>query len=143
MIEKSMTPAPQGIAAAGENEEPLEIEIEDPESITIKHGSDIILQIQKEVDEEKFNANLAEEISDDILESLASDLINDFESDISARKDWVLTYVDGLELLGLNMEDRSEPWEGACGVYHPLLTEAVIKFQAETITATFPASGPV
>jgi len=143
MIEKSLNPAPQGIVAASENEEPLEIEIEDPEAITIRHGDDIILQIQKEVDEEKFNANLAEEISDDVLESLASDLINDFESDISARKDWVQTYVDGLELLGLNMEDRSEPWEGACGVYHPLLTEAVIKFQAETITATFPASGPV
>lgn len=143
MIEKSLNPAPQGIVASSENEEPLEIEIEDPESVTIRHGDDIILQIQKEVDEEKFNTNLAEEISDDVLESLASDLINDFESDISARKDWVLTYVDGLELLGLNMEDRSEPWEGACGVYHPLLTEAIIKFQAETITATFPASGPV
>ena len=143
MIEKSLNPAPQGLAALSENEEPLEIEIEDPEAVTIRHGDDIILQIQKEVDEEKFNANLAEEISDDVLESLASDLINDFESDISARKDWVQTYVDGLELLGLNMEDRSEPWEGACGVYHPLLTEAVIKFQAETITATFPASGPV
>ena len=143
MIEKSLNPAPQGLAALSENEEPLEIEIEDPEAVTIRHGENIILQIQKEVDEEKFNANLAEEISDDILESLASDLINDFESDISARKDWVQTYVDGLELLGLNMEDRSEPWEGACGVYHPMLTEAVIKFQAETITATFPASGPV
>ena len=143
MIEKSLNPAPQGIVAASENEEPLEIEIEDPEAVTIRHGEDIILEIQKEVDEEKFNANLAEEISDSVLESLASDLINDFESDISARKDWVQTYVDGLELLGLNMEDRSEPWEGACGVYHPLLTEAVIKFQAETITATFPASGPV
>ena len=143
MIEKSLNPAPQGLAALNENEEPLEIEIEDPESVTISHGDEIILQIQKDVDEEKFNANLAEDLSDDILESLASDLINDFESDISARKDWVQTYVDGLELLGLNMEDRAEPWEGACGVYHPLLTEAVIKFQAETITATFPASGPV
>jgi len=143
MIEKSLNPAPQGLAALSENEEPLEIEIEDPESVTIKHGEDTILKIQAEVDEEKFNANLAEEISDDVLESLASDLINDFESDISARKDWVQTYVDGLELLGLNMEERSEPWNGACGVYHPLLTEAVIKFQAETITATFPASGPV
>lgn len=143
MIDKSLNVAPQGIAAASESEEPLEIEVEDPEAVTIKHGNDIILQIQKEVDEEKFNANLAEELSENILESLASDLINDFESDISARKDWVQTYVDGLELLGLNMEDRSEPWEGACGVYHPLLTEAIIKFQAETITATFPASGPV
>ena len=143
MISKSMNPAPQGIAALGEDEEPLEIEIEDPESVTISLGEQEILKIQKEVDEEKFNANLAEEISDSVLQSLASDLINDFEADVSARKDWVQTYVDGLELLGLKMEDRSEPWEGACGVYHPLLTEAVIKFQAETITATFPASGPV
>lgn len=147
MIDKSVNPAPMGLDAIDQeedlNQEPLEIEIEDPESVTISHGDEIILQIQKEVDEEKFNANLAEEIDDATLDSLASDLINDFESDVSARKDWVQTYVDGLELLGLKMEERSEPWEGACGVYHPLLTEAVIKFQAETITATFPASGPV
>jgi hypothetical protein len=143
MIAKSMNPAPQGIAALGEDEEPLEIEIEDPEALTIKKGGDTILQLQKEVDDEKFGANLAEDISDSILESLASELIEEFESDISARKDWIQTYVEGLELLGLKMEDRSEPWEGACGVFHPLLTEAVIKFQAETITATFPASGPV
>ena len=145
MIDKSVNPAPMGLDAIPieEDQEPLEIEIEDPESVTISLGEQEILKIQKEVDEEKFNANLAEEIDDSVLQSLASDLINDFEADVSARKDWVQTYVDGLELLGLKMEDRSEPWEGACGVYHPLLTEAVIKFQAETITATFPASGPV
>jgi hypothetical protein len=103
-----------------EDQEPLEIEIEDPESVTISLGEQEILKIQKEVDEEKFSANLAEEMDESALQSLASNLINDFESDVSARKDWVQTYVDGLELLGLKMEDRSEPWEGACGVYHPL-----------------------
>jgi hypothetical protein len=142
MIDKSMNPAPQGIATLGEDEEPLEIEIEDPESVTIRQG-DEELKIEPTDEYEGFADNLAEEIPDSVLDSLASDLLADFESDVSARKDWVQTYVDGLELLGLKMEDRSEPWEGACGVYHPLLTEAVIKFQAETITATFPASGPV
>jgi chaperonin GroES len=69
--------------------------------------------------------------------------MGDYDDDISSRKDWIQTYVDGLELLGLKIEERSEPWEGACGVYHPLLSEALVKFQAETMMATFPASGPV
>jgi hypothetical protein len=146
MIDKSVNPAPLGLDAIAQEEdpnlEPLEIEIEDPESVTIRQG-DEELKIEPTDEYEGFADNLADEIPDSVLESLASDLLADFESDVSARKDWVQTYVDGLELLGLKMEDRSEPWEGACGVYHPLLTEAVIKFQAETITATFPASGPV
>ena len=146
MISKSVNPAPLGLDAIDQEEdpnlEPLEIEIEDPESVTIRQG-DEELKIEPTDEYEGFADNLAEEIPDSVLDSLASDLLADFESDVSARKDWVQTYVDGLELLGLKMEDRSEPWEGACGVYHPLLTEAVIKFQAETITATFPASGPV
>ena len=74
---------------------------------------------------------------------LATDLIGDYDDDISSRKDWVQTYVDGLELLGLKIEERTEPWPGACGVYHPLLTEALVKFQSETIIETFPAQGPV
>ena len=146
MISKSVNPAPLGLDAVDQEEdpnlEPLEIEIEDPESVTIRQG-DEELKIEPTDEYEGFADNLADEIPDSVLDSLASDLLADFESDVSARKDWVQTYVDGLELLGLKMEDRSEPWEGACGVYHPLLTEAVIKFQAETITATFPASGPV
>ena len=146
MISKSVNPAPLGLDAIDQEEdpnlEPLEIEIEDPESVTIRQG-DEELKIEPTDEYEGFADNLADEIPDSVLDSLASDLLADFESDVSARKDWVQTYVDGLELLGLKMEDRSEPWEGACGVYHPLLTEAVIKFQAETITATFPASGPV
>jgi len=147
MISKSVNPAPMGLDAIGLEEDPnlmpLEIEIEDPEAVTIRADGEEILKIEKEEDMDRFSENLAERISDYTLQSLASELLDEFESDVSARKDWVQTYVDGLELLGLKIEERAEPWEGACGVYHPLLTEAVIKFQAETITATFPASGPV
>lgn len=142
MIEKSMNPAPQGIEQVDPDAEPLEIEIEDPESVTLRQGDEEIV-IKPMFDEEEFTSNLAEDIPDNILASLASDLISDFENDVSARRDWIQTYTDGLELLGLKLEERSEPWEGACAVQHPLLTEAVVKFQAETITATFPASGPV
>jgi hypothetical protein len=90
-----------------------------------------------------FDANLADYMDDGDLAELAGDLIADFEDDVNSRKDWMQTYVDGLELLGLKIEERSEPWEGACGVYHPLLSEALVKFQAETIMETFPAQGPV
>jgi hypothetical protein len=93
--------------------------------------------------DEEFNANLAEDIPDDILAEIAGDLISEYEEDVSSRKDWMQTYVDGLELLGMKIEERSEPWEGACGVYHPLLSEALVKFQSETIMETFPAAGPV
>ena len=93
--------------------------------------------------DDEFNLNLAEEMEDDLLGELADDLIEDYTGDVNSRKDWLDTYVDGLDLLGLKLEDRSEPWEGACNVYHPLLTETLVKFQAETMTETFPASGPV
>ena len=82
-------------------------------------------------------------MSEEDLTSLSGDLIGDFDSDIASRKDWIQTYVDGLELLGLKIEERSEPWEGACGVYHPLMSEALVKFQAETMMSMFPAQGPV
>jgi len=78
-----------------------------------------------------------------VLTELAGDLLGEFDEDISSRKDWIQTYVDGLELLGMKVEDRTEPWPGACGVHHPLLAEAVVKFQAETMSETFPAQGPV
>jgi hypothetical protein len=77
------------------------------------------------------------------LIGIATELVGDYDDDIASRKDWIQTYVDGLELLGLKIEERAEPWEGACGVYHPLLSEALVKFQAETMMATFPSSGPV
>jgi hypothetical protein len=82
-----------------------------------------------------FSANLAEYLDETVLQSLASELTSDFDEDLSSRKDWMQTYVDGLELLGLKIEERAEPWEGACGVYHPLLSEALVKFQAEMVVA--------
>lgn len=143
-IEKSLYQAPVGLeAAAAEIEPDLEIEIENPDSVTIgMDGLEIEIEPAEESDDD-FNANLAEYISDKALETLVGDLISDYEDDISARKDWMQTYVDGLELLGMKIEERAEPWEGACGVYHPLLSEALVKFQAETMMATFPAQGPV
>ena len=95
-------------------------------------------------DEEDFYENLAEDFEDDdVLEKLASDLLSEFDGDLNARKDWLQIYIDGIELLGLKIEDRSEPWQGACGVYHPLLSEALVKFQSETIMETMPPGGPV
>ena len=82
-------------------------------------------------------------LDDSVLSSISSDLVDDFEKDQGDRKDWVQTYVDGLKLLGLKYEERTEPWQGACGVFHPMLTESVVRFQAEGIMETFPASGPV
>lgn len=144
-MDKGLYEAPKGLEALTEmsNEPELEIEIEDPESVTI--GVDG-LEIQIEPGEESsddFNANLAEFMSEGLLASLSGDLLGDFDSDISARKDWIDTYVDGIELLGMKVEDRTEPWPGACSVYHPLMAEALVKFQAETMQETFPAAGPV
>ncbi len=122
---------------------PIEIEIENPEAVTIgMDGLEIMLTPEKETAED-FNANLAEYLSDGDLQLLASELLGDFDDDISSRKDWMQTYVDGLELLGMKIEERMEPWPGACGVYHPMLSEALVKFQSETIMETFPAMGPV
>ena len=140
-IEKGLYAAPQGIME--DEGEPLEIEIEDPEAVRIRAG-DLEIDIEKEeMDEEDFEANLAEYIDDSELALIASELMDAFEDDVSARKDWVQTYVDGLDLLGMKLEERTEPWAGACGVTHPLLTEALVKFQSETIMETFPAAGPV
>jgi len=143
-IEKSLYQAPLGMEQLAMEEEPIEIAIEDPESVEIGIGGTPILRIEEgEESDEDFTANLAEYMSEQDLQSLASELISDFEDDISARKDYIQTYVDGLELLGMKIEERSEPWEGACGVYHPLLSEALVKFQSETMMETFPAAGPV
>jgi hypothetical protein len=141
-IEKSLYQAPVGLDSIVE-EEPIEIEIVDPESVTIGiDGMEIEIEPAEPSDED-FDANLAEYMTEGELTEIAGDLLGDFEEDISARKDWIQTYVDGLELLGMKIEERTEPWEGACGVYHPLLSEALVKFQAETIMETFPAAGPV
>jgi hypothetical protein len=144
-IDKALNQAPLGLASIDPEQDgpDMEIEIEDPESVKIKTGDmEIELEPGDEADDE-FNANLADEMDEKELTSLVGDLLSDFDDDISSRKDWIQTYVDGLELLGLKVEDRTEPWPGACGVYHPLLSEALVKFQAETMMSTFPAAGPV
>jgi hypothetical protein len=144
-IDKALYQAPMGIEEAAAMEEPLDIEIEidNPEAVELSIDGTPILRMEKGEDEDDFNDNLAEHMGDGELAELAGDLLGDFDSDISSRKDWIQTYVDGLELLGLKIEERSEPWEGACGVYHPLLSEALVKFQAETMMSIFPAAGPV
>ena len=141
-FDKSLTQAPMGMPSDFDAGSEIEIEIEDPESVKLGLGG-LEIVIEKEKEEDEFNDNLAEKMDPKDLATLAEDLCSDFEDDISSRKDWMQTYVDGLDLLGLKVEDRTEPWPGACGVYHPLLTEAVVKFQAETIMETFPAQGPV
>jgi hypothetical protein len=142
-IDKALNQAPLGLSEMVEDMEPaIEIEIEDPESVSIKAG-DLEIVLEKEDMDDEFNENLAENLDDDILTELAGDLLGEYQSDVDSRKDWVQTYVDGLELLGLKIEERTEPWPGACGVYHPLLSEAIVKFQSETIMETFPAAGPV
>ena len=142
-IDKSLSQAPQGLEAMAMDQPDLSIEIENPESVTLDDGSMEITIIPGKEQEDEFNANLAEELDEGQLTELSGDLIGEYDADISSRKDWLTTYVDGLELLGLKVEDRTEPWPGACNVYHPLMTEALVKFQAETMMETFPASGPV
>ena len=142
-IDKGLYAAPVGIEEMAESEEAIEIEIVDPEEVTIKAG-DMELTIDPDaMEDEEFSKNLAEDLDEQYMSELSSDLLEDFTNDLNSRKDWLDTYVDGLELLGLKLEERTEPWEGACAVYHPLLSEALVKFQAETMMETFPAAGPV
>lgn len=142
-IDKALYGAPEGLGGMAALSEPIEIEIEDPESVTIGMGDiEIELSPTKETAEE-FDANLAEFMDPSDLQSLGNELVEDFVKDMGDRKEWIQTYVDGLKLLGLKYEERTEPWQGACGVFHPMLTEAVVRFQSEAITETFPASGPV
>jgi hypothetical protein len=144
-IDKALYQAPEGLMDIDSlmgSQPAIEIEIEDPEAVTL--GIDgVEIDLMPDEDEEDFGANLAEYVSEDVLQSISAELLADFDDDISARRDWIQTYTDGLELLGMKIEERSEPWEGACGVYHPLLSEALVKFQSETMMAVFPAAGPV
>jgi hypothetical protein len=144
-IDKALNQAPMGL-----NEETMvqegpeiEIEIEDPEAVRIGVDGMPLVEFEKGEDADDFNENLAEKMDEGALTELAGDILGDVQSDIDSRKDWMQTYVDGLELLGMKIEDRTEPWPGACGIVHPLLSEALVKFQSETIMETFPAMGPV
>jgi hypothetical protein len=140
-MDKGLYAAPMGLEQ--EMDAPIEIEIEDPESVSIGMG-DIEIDLKpKKPTAKDFDANLADFMEDGELDSLGGDLIEDFDKDQMDRKEWIKTYVDGLKLLGLQYEERTEPWQGACGVFHPMLTESVVRFQSEGITETFPAMGPV
>ena len=125
-------------------EDAIEIEVEDPESMSISMGGiEIDLSPESKKASDKFDANLAEEMDEGELGKLASELMGLVDADIASRKDWTDAYVKGLEVLGMKYEERTEPWNGACGVFSTVLTEAAIRFQSETITETFPAAGPV
>ena len=139
-MEKSLYEMPQGIDSLTPD---IEIEVEDPKSMSIEiDGIEIDLS-PPSGKEDNFDDNLAEFMDDSELAALGSDLIEDVSSDISSRKDWVEMYVKGLDVLGMKYEERTEPWSGACGVYSTILTEAAVRFQSETIIETFPAAGPV
>lgn len=146
-IEKSMNPAPSGIEAMAllTDSPELEIEIENPDQVTLDDGS-VEITLTPEPpggDEGDFDANLAEFMDEGSLSSLASELASQIDTDIESRKDWADTFAKGLDIIGMKYEERTEPWEGACGVHSTVLAEAAIRFQAETIMETFPAAGPV
>jgi hypothetical protein len=141
-IDKSVYSAPVGLAALAEQEEPIEIEIVDPEAVNIRAG-DLEISIEPEEEGPEFGDNLYEYLDESKVSGIFSELVFNVDNDKAARKEWEQTYIDGLKLLGLNPEERTEPWTGACNISHPMITEAVVRFQSETITETFPAAGPV
>ena len=142
MMDRGLYQAPMGLPTEDMGPD-IEIEIEDPEEVNIGLG-DIEIQLKPEKETaDTFDANLAEYMDNGDLSGLAEELVEDFDKDQMDRRDWVKTYVDGLKLLGLQYEDRTEPWQGACGVFHPMLTESVVRFQSEAMMETFPAMGPV
>ena len=143
-IERSMFTAPQGETV--EAVEAIEIEIE-PEVVALEDGSMEITLVQDamqtDIASAPFDANLADYMDDSQLNQLSGDLVAAVDGDIHSRRDWAETFVKGLEVLGFSYEDRTEPWENACGVYSTVLAEAAIRFQAEAMSETFPAAGPV
>jgi hypothetical protein len=141
-IDKALYQTPMGLEEMAP-EETIEIEIVDPEEVTISTGGMELTISKDEFSGDDFDANLAEELDDSALEEMASQLSGDIDADRNSRGDWEKAYVNGLKLMGLQIEERTEPWNGASGVFHPMITEAVVRFQSETITETFPAQGPV
>ena len=143
-IDRALYAAPQGLEAL-QDAEPMEIEIINPDEVNIgMDGLEITIEPGKEIEDDiPFDANLAEYMTEGDLQKIGSDLMEDVEADINSRRDWVDMYVKGLEVLGMKYEERTEPWNGACGVFSTLLTEAAVRFQSETIIETFPAGGPV
>ena len=147
-IEKGIYVAPKGIEEEVEgeegNEQELEIEIVDPEMVTLDDGSVEITIIPGEMKGgNAFGDNLAEDMDEEELQELSGELIGLVDADVQSRKEWAAAYVKGLDVLGFKTEERTTPWEGACGVYSTVLSEAAIRFQAEAMSETFPAAGPV
>lgn len=145
-IEKQMTPFE---VEDDVQEEAVQVEIVNPEAVSVEtEDGGIIIDFEGEVTEELLGSeghdqNLAEVIDEDVLQSMASELIADFKADQESRSDWSKAYVKGLDLLGMKVEDRQQPWAGASGVFHPILTEAVVRFQAQAMGEIFPPAGPV
>ena len=142
-VEKALISNPLAIDA----EEAIEVSIVNPEAVSIEtEDGGVILDFNSEDgfmdDEIVHGSNLAEYIDPPVLEMIGSDLVGMYNADKESRADWEESYVRGLDLLGLRFEDRTMPWAGACGVFHPMLAEAVVRFQAQTIQEIFPASGP-
>ena len=145
-VDKGLYSAPMGIEEESlEQEENLEIEIVNPEMVTLDDGSvEVTIIPDADVgDIIDFGDNIAEALDDSDLVALAEDLVGLVDADIGSRKDWADSFVKGLDVLGFKYEERTEPWDGACGVYSTVLAEAAIRFQAETMSETFPAAGPV
>ena len=146
-IEKGLYAAPQGLEAdfdEFDEEVELEIEVVNPESVTLADGSmEITLVPDDDDDMSEFGANLAELMDEGELNTLSGELVGLVQTDIEGRKEWADTFVKGLDVLGFKYEERTEPWEGACGVNSAILAEAAIRFQAEAMSETFPAAGPV
>ena len=146
-IDRPLATPEQSIFSQGQDGEPdLEIEIINPEAVSIEtEDGGMIFDFDPQSSLSGMiphDANLAEYIDDGELQGIATDLVGQYKSDKESRSDWERTYIEGLDLLGLKHEDRTTPWDGACGVFHPLLTEAVIRFQSQSIQELFPAAGP-
>ena len=146
-VEKQMIPD-TGVKKLAELEEQLEIEIENPDSVSIgTEDGGVVIDFEGNKTEELLGAahdsNLAEYLEDAALEELSSELIENFNTDRQSRGDWAKSYVKGLDLLGMKIEERQQPWSGASGVFHPVLTESIVRFQAQAMGEIFPAAGPV
>lgn len=136
-VDSSLMQAPKGLSNPSPGDQEIIVVLTGEEGDTPEKDA------EDEGEDPKFNENLADSLDPQVLQKLSSELLGDYDNDVSSRKEWLDTYVKGLKLLGMKIEERTEPWDGACGVNHPLLMESAVKFQAETISEVFPAAGPV
>ena len=142
-----MQPATPVEGTIEQDTEEVTVAIENPDSVAIQtDDGGMIIDFDPDsspIGSESFYSNLAEFMSDTDLNEMGADLISQFEADKDSRSEWEESYVKGLDQLGLKIEERTTPWAGACGVFHPMLSEAVVRFQSQSIAEMFPAQGPV